>query len=168
LLVRHAKAGSRYRFEGPDSERPLTEKGLAQARRLAAILSGMPRPVRRAVSSPAARCRQTIEPLAAASGVAVDDVDWLSEGAEPLPAFDELRRMAYESDAADGSGGPVAACSHGDVIWGVLDRLARDGVDLGEQPDAPKGGVWVISFASEEERPDAVATARLVRLEEAR
>src|SRR4051812_37770906 len=39
LLVRHGKAGSSDRWEGPDEERPLTPAGRAQARRLAEVLS---------------------------------------------------------------------------------------------------------------------------------
>ena len=38
-LIRHAKAGSRSRYEGDDSERPLSDKGRAQADALAARLA---------------------------------------------------------------------------------------------------------------------------------
>ena len=166
-LVRHAKAGSRYRFDGPDAERPLTPKGAEQARQLAALMDTSPRSVRRALSSPAARCVQTIEPIARSAGVDVEPADWLSEGEDPVPAFAKLCRMAEQADSPDAEGGPVVACTHGDIMWGVIDRLARQGIDLGEQPDSPKGGLWVIRLATEAATSEEVAGAWLVRPEEA-
>ena len=50
---------------------------------------------------------QTVEPLAAALGVAVEADERLAEGAG---------RRALEVLAADG----VVACTHGDVVEGVL------------------------------------------------
>jgi len=165
-LVRHAKAGSRYRFDGPDSERPLTAKGLEQARQLAVLLDSSPRALRRALSSPAARCVQTIEPIARSFGVGVEAADWLSEGEDPVPAFAELCRIAQIADSPDGTGGPIAACTHGDIMWGVLDRLARDGIDIGEQPDSPKGCMWVIRLGPEREAADQATGAWLLCPEE--
>jgi len=60
-LVRHAKAGSRSAWSGPDDLRPLTKTGRRQADALGDLLAE--RRVTRVVSSPSVRCRQTVEPL---------------------------------------------------------------------------------------------------------
>jgi 8-oxo-dGTP diphosphatase len=64
LLVRHAWAGDRDEWEGPDSERPLDERGRAQARDLVALLQAYR--IVEIHTSPARRCLETVEPLAAA------------------------------------------------------------------------------------------------------
>ena len=68
-LVRHSHAGNPARWEGEDAARPLSEKGLSQAERLAALLarSGFAPDV--IVSSPKARAMGTAEILARALGV---------------------------------------------------------------------------------------------------
>jgi len=140
---------NRERWDGPDSERPLTKRGLEQsgviARQLFDLVGRTPS---RVLSSPAVRCRQTVEPLAAASKLDVVEAEWLDEGSDGDGAFGQLRELAVRGDPPSGSGGPVAACSHGDVIWTILERLARLGVDLGAGPYAPKGGVWVIKMTA--------------------
>ncbi|MGO8875525.1 MAG: SixA phosphatase family protein [Acidimicrobiales bacterium] len=145
-LVRHAKAENRDRWEAPDSERPLTTRGLEQSRVIASHLADLGgRQPSRVLSSPARRCHQTVEPLAAASKLEVVQAEWLDEGSDSEYAFEQLRKLAARFDPPSGLGGPVAACTHGDVIWGVLDSLHRLGVDLGPRPEAPKGGVWIIA-----------------------
>jgi broad specificity phosphatase PhoE len=86
-------------------------------------------------SSPAVRCIQTVEPLAKKVGVALEVVPWLDEGSDVSVA---MRRLKPPES--------LVACTHGDVIWGVLEILARAGVDLGERPDAQKGSVWLLDW----------------------
>ena len=62
LVVRHAKAGDRSSWPGADRDRPLSGKGRRQAEALVDTLSDW-KPVR-ILSSPFARCVQTVEPLA--------------------------------------------------------------------------------------------------------
>src|ERR687886_1549296 len=62
LLVRHASAGDRSDFDGPDELRPLDRRGLAQARRLAEVIP-LFRPGALATAEPV-RCRETLAPLA--------------------------------------------------------------------------------------------------------
>jgi 8-oxo-(d)GTP phosphatase len=144
-LVRHGKAENRERWDAPDSERPLVKRGIEQSRLIAGHLVDLVgRAPSRVLSSPAVRCQQTVEPLATASALAVVETQWLNEGSDGQYAFEQLRKLAVRLDPPSGVGGPVAACSHGDVIWEILERLVRLGVDLGRQPDAPKGGVWII------------------------
>lgn len=148
-LIRHAKAESRERWESGDLERPLTKRGLEQSRLISSHLADLDgRHPSRVLSSPAVRCRQTVAPLAAASDLEVVETAWLSEGSKPDYAFEQLRRLAARLDPPSGVGGPIAACTHGDIIWGILERLGMLGVEIGPQPDAPKGCVWTVASTS--------------------
>jgi 8-oxo-(d)GTP phosphatase len=133
-LVRHAKAGSRPDWGQPDELRPLTEAGRVQAEALAGKLA--PLGVQRILTSRFARCTQTVEPLAAAAGVPVEQVQALAEEAD----LDETWAL-LESLAGDGT--EAVLCSHGNVIGPVLDRLHRRGVPLdGDEWSCRKGSVW--------------------------
>lgn len=132
LLVRHANALSRSTWEDDDSKRPLSPKGLRQAELLVPILAGYE--PQRLLSSPAARCWDTIAPLSAASGVAVESDDRLAEGSSL--AVELVRTVAGEN---------VVLCTHGDIIPALLEALAsKDGVHLGKNPRVEKASVWVL------------------------
>ena len=128
VLVRHAKAGDRSTWEGDDRLRPLDPKGEKQAAELPSLLEGVS--IGRIVSSPALRCIQTVEPLAAARGLTV----------EPAPELGEERQWAdgpafLEALLAD----DAVACVHGGIegalgfderfrkgaVWLFEDTLAR-------------------------------------------
>lgn len=132
-LVRHAKAGSRDKWEGDDRERPLTRNGRAQADGLVALFAGSP--VTRLVSSPYVRCVQTLEPLARARGLAVELDARLAEGSALVDA------LALLDELDDGA----VLCSHGDVIPDVIAALERRGTDINGVPDWRKGATWVIA-----------------------
>ncbi len=112
-LVRHAKAGSRRDWGGPDAERPLSGKGRRQAEGLVDLLAD--RPVRRVLSSPYVRCVQTVAPLAEKLGLPVEETAALGEGASAAEAVSLLRDLA---------GTTAVVCTHGDLIPPVLDTLA--------------------------------------------
>ena len=130
LLVRHAKAGDRDRWEGPDDLRPLTPKGEAQAEAMVSDLAGYE--VDRVLSSPYLRCSQTVAPLAAARGLAVEPCDELAEG-EGRAGAALVRRLV------GGPAGYTVLCTHGDVVEEVLDAL---GVRRNEI--TRKGATWVL------------------------
>lgn len=133
-VVRHAKAGSRAKWEGDDSERPLTDAGVNQARELAERLAGSA--TGRLCSSTYLRCRQTLEPLARRLGVAVEFADWLTEGAGGHQLFEQLSRLP------DGS----VLCSHGDVISEFVGMLLRRGIPVSPTPpNVRKASVLEIS-----------------------
>ncbi len=134
LLVRHAKARSRKHWRGDDRDRPLTEGGWDQARRLVDLLCGYE--PRRILSSPFVRCVQTVEPLVKKLGVDLELAEELGEG-NPEAAVELLRRRAGEG---------VAVCTHGDVVPAVLDTVASDGVPLSTTPEWPKGSTWVLGW----------------------
>jgi 8-oxo-dGTP diphosphatase len=132
-LVRHAKAGVRATWSGPDEERPLTRRGRKQARRLVERFQGLD--LERIVSSPFVRCVQTVEPLAAARGLAVEPATGLREGA----SVDELVRAIATLDER-----PTVVCGHGTEIESMIDRLHLDGATIEGTRGIAKGSVWVL------------------------
>ena len=71
ILLRHAWAGHSSKWEGDDDERPLDERGVGQAKEVVDRLA--PFTIDRIVSSPAIRCVQTVEPLAQARGLQIEE-----------------------------------------------------------------------------------------------
>jgi phosphohistidine phosphatase SixA len=132
-LVRHAKAGSRSSWSGPDEARPLNKAGIAQARAVTKWLSK--RPVPRVLSSPFVRCVQTVESLAAVLDVKVEQVEALSEGTSFEAALDLLDEVPEHT----------VLCSHGDVILAAVDALVRRGLAVKGQPVWRKGATWVLN-----------------------
>lgn len=142
-LVRHAHALDRHHWEEPDECRPLSGKGRRQALDLALRLAGT-RP-RRLLTSPALRCRESLEPLSATTGLALEEQAWLAEGSPPAEALEQLLGAlgSLGAPSAPGSGGLVA-CTHGDVLDGVLEQLVASGVPLEGTPRAEKAGTFTL------------------------
>jgi broad specificity phosphatase PhoE len=129
-LIRHAHAGSRSEWTEDDELRPLSDRGLRQAAAIATALTGAG--IDLLLTSRYVRCRQTLEPLAAALGLPVADDALLAEGGWGNDALDALL-------SAVGEGRTVAACSHGDVIPAIVATAVRRGAEL-VGPSAPKKG----------------------------
>jgi phosphohistidine phosphatase SixA len=136
-LVRHAIALERSDWAGDDRLRPLTKRGERQADAIVELLAG--NDVRRITTSPTTRCRDTVLPLAAKVGVAVDDADELAEGADAAATVELLRSLAA-------IGGDAVACTHGDLIPDVIRRLAREGMQWDGNLRFAKGSTWVLSW----------------------
>lgn len=134
-LVRHAHAGTRGKWDGPDLERPLSSKGGDQVDALTAKLADVD--LTRVLSSVAVRCQQTVAPLARARGLDVEVHDALTEGASAAAATTLLWELAS-------AGTTAALSSHGDVIPLALDALRRDGVDVDDRYGLPKGTYYVL------------------------
>jgi len=133
-LIRHAKAKNRQTWEEPDHLRPLTKRGLREARAIAARLGE--EQLARLVSSPFVRCVQTLEPLAVALDLPIETTDALEEGADGESAADLLLSLAGKD--------PIACCTHGDVVFEVVDLVARSGVSLDGPRAAPVASTWVL------------------------
>jgi phosphohistidine phosphatase SixA len=110
ILLRHASAGDREKWTGDDRLRPLDARGRAQALALCDELRA--RGVQRVFSSPYVRCTQTVAPL----GLEIVPDERLAEGAPVAATLALLREL---DDAV--------ACTHGDVIEGVLGRSVKKG-----------------------------------------
>ena len=81
MVVRHADAGDRRSWNGPDMLRPLSAAGRRQAEGLVIRLEDFP--VERILCSPALRCRQTAEPLARDRFLEMEPVEALGVGVIP-------------------------------------------------------------------------------------
>lgn len=133
-VVRHAKAGSRSGWDGPDDQRPLSKPGRRQADALADELAEAE--PSRIISSPYVRCRQTVDPLAARLRLPVELSDALAEGA---PLSDTRALLSKVGDET------AVLATHGDVIGWLLDDLARSGVVLGDD-QLEKGSTWILEL----------------------
>jgi 8-oxo-(d)GTP phosphatase len=137
-LIRHAAAGDRATWTGDDRARPLTKKGERQSEAIAEALGN--HELDAVYSSPYVRCRQTVIPLAARAGLEVENSDHLAEGARDDETLEWLRTMGGKN---------VVACSHGDVIPGVIRRLDALGVPLYSADgvfDVKKGSIWTLAL----------------------
>ncbi|SET64313.1 NUDIX hydrolase [Geodermatophilus poikilotrophus] len=143
LLVRHAKAGSKSDWDGPDELRPLDARGRRQAARLAAVLP-LFRPVE-LLSAERVRCRETLEPLADRLGRGIDPLPPLGEeefAADPQAALGAVERLL----GPRGEPGVAVVCSQGGAIPSVLAALGVRfaGVPGALHPPAAKGSTWVL------------------------
>lgn len=136
FLIRHAHAGDREAWTGPDDQRPLSPKGWRQARALVKLLNG--EDTGRITSSPSLRCTQTVMPLAEAQGRAVEEDARLLEGRDPAEAFSMLEQELR--------GAPIAACTHGDLVPAILELADRSGAALPRDVRWPKGCLWVLEY----------------------
>jgi 8-oxo-dGTP diphosphatase len=132
LLVRHAVAVARRRWDGPDDLRPLTGRGSRQAQALVGLLERFG--VARVLSSPSARCRDTVAPLAHHRSLPVEEVDDLAEGR--AGAATALARSCADVD--------VVLCTHGDVVPEVLEALDEGRLGLARHVPLAKGSVWLL------------------------
>jgi 8-oxo-(d)GTP phosphatase len=131
-LVRHATAG--LRTPAPDDDqRPLDPEGRRQAATIAAVLDLAEGAL--IISSPAARCRQTVEPLAHRHGAAVDLSPALAESSSADGVVRLLERAPSRS----------VMCTHGDVIEPTIGRLLSAGTTLVGPACWDKGTVWILA-----------------------
>ena len=134
LLVRHAHAGSKERWEGDDRVRPLSPRGREAASALVPAL--LPFRPERVVSSPLVRCVETVAPLARRLRLAVETSDRL------LPDAGEAA-VALVEELARGTGA-VVLCTHGETIETLQRSLSAQGLGWGPGSLREKGSVWVL------------------------
>ncbi len=131
-IVRHAKAGKRREWEGPDEMRPLSDKGWEQAQALAEKLK-LISPTN-LISSPATRCIQTLEPLSKAINIKIVSDQRLFEHGDIAKTLEVLEEVEDST----------VISSHGDMIPEVIKLLERRGMEIGSKPDWRKASVWVV------------------------
>jgi 8-oxo-dGTP diphosphatase len=116
ILVRHGSAGRREAWSGDDRLRPLDARGRKQAKGIASALAD--RDVDRILSSPYVRCVQTVEPLAAALELEVEERPELAEGAGASAPSALAEEMADRN---------AVLCTHGDVVEDLLGEPMKKG-----------------------------------------
>jgi 8-oxo-dGTP diphosphatase len=139
VLLRHASAGSRHTFAGPDDERPLDPEGVTRAGVLADVLPCFG--VDRLVSAEPVRCRDTLAPTARTAGVNVAVDPAFNDEAEPAAAARRLTQLAAATP-----GGTTVICSQGKLIPALLEQLTGGSAHAYH---TAKGAGWVLGFAGD-------------------
>jgi 8-oxo-dGTP pyrophosphatase MutT (NUDIX family)/phosphohistidine phosphatase SixA len=142
LLVRHAKAGNKAAWTGPDEARPLSPAGKEQALALRALLPLFGPD--RVHAADRTRCVDTVSGVAEDLGVPVAIEPKLTEEAYAHDPAGAVRRLT----AIVRAGGTPVVCSQGGAIPGLIAALAeKSGIELGRIP-CKKGSTWVLSFSA--------------------
>jgi broad specificity phosphatase PhoE len=134
-LVRHAHAGTKSKWKGPDGARPLSAQGRKEALGLLERLGGYP--VGRVLSSPAERCLQTVQPLAGRLGAPIERLEALGVDGTGPGVLELLTRPSLEQ---------AVLCTHGEVIGKVFEELQGVGLELSDPPRWPKGSTWILQL----------------------
>jgi 8-oxo-dGTP diphosphatase len=119
VVVRHADSVGRSKWSKADPQRPLDRSGREQAKALVPILAAYG--VQRVITSPSVRCFTTVQPYAAAAGIALKTKSGLSEETfeqRPDKAARNLDRLVERGE-------PSALCTHRPVLPTVLERLRK-------------------------------------------
>lgn len=142
VVVRHGEAEPKKGWSGPDDARPLVGRGRRQAERLGKVVGGPP--PTRVISSPALRCRETVEPLAVRYGLEVELSELLATGAG-AEAAGLCRKLAHSEPEESN----LVLCTHREVLVEMLPSLSAEyGCKLGHHPPGAKGGAWTLRFQS--------------------
>ena len=124
VVARHAKSTPRADWKGAEPDRPLTDRGLAQAASLASLYRVWG-PYASVISSPWKRCVQTVDPYLETVGASPDLVESLSEGgyeADPIGTEQLAGELASQHRS-------LLICSHRPVlpaVIGAIGALADD------------------------------------------
>ena len=119
VALRHGKAVPPESWDGPDSTRPLMQRGQDQAASIALGLAAYG--VRKIISSDATRCLATVGPLSELVGRPITVKHGISQDAHAHGQLDVgsviLKRLARKRSAV--------LCSHGPVLPEIIEEVAR-------------------------------------------
>jgi phosphohistidine phosphatase SixA len=133
VLVRHADAGDKRSWQGPDGLRPLSPVGRRQADGLVVRMEDYP--VERILCSPTVRCRQTVEPLARDRFLQVEpDV---ALGVEA--ALSHVLALFWDPKLRS-----AVLCTHGETIGLLFAELSANGLVVDDPLHWPKGSAWLL------------------------
>jgi broad specificity phosphatase PhoE len=133
LVVRHADAGDRRSWRGPDRLRPLSPTGRRQAEGLVVRLEDYP--VDRILSGPTRRCHQTVQPLADDRFLQVEPLAALGVDA----GLTQLWALCWDRRL-----GNAVLCTHGELIGRLLAELVAEGLVAEDRLDWPEGSTWLL------------------------
>ncbi len=140
ILLRHAKAVAKSHWKRADDRRPLDDAGRADAKALAELLACFG-PRARLITSPAARCVETLRPFAELSGAELREEPSLyihhhSSRTDPADSPTSIAALLAEAVTA---GEPTIFCAHRENIP-VLQAAALAALGLAQPPsDAAPG-----------------------------
>ncbi len=148
ILVRHASAGRKEDWPGPDASRPLDAHGAADAQVLASLMACFA-PVARVISSPALRCTETVRPYAESfSGTVEAEVCLTPYGrTSDFPTrTDQVDALRTLLSALVADRRPAVLCLHRENLPDVLSEACAvlgAPAAVPADPSLPKGGFWV-------------------------
>jgi 8-oxo-(d)GTP phosphatase len=119
IALRHGKAIAPEMWDGPDSTRPLMQRGVDQAASIAAGIAAYA--PQRLISSTATRCLSTIHPAAQLLGREVTATASISQDAYERgtsKVTDVVTKRLRKKKS-------VVLCSHGPVLPQIIDEVAR-------------------------------------------
>jgi 8-oxo-dGTP diphosphatase len=118
VVLRHAKALARKRWDGDDPSRPLTEEGAVQAKSLGPTLAAYG--VTRVVTSSSTRCVQTVQPYVDEHVLVASHTVALSE------ELADAEAIAGLLDGLMSDTEPTVICSHRPVLPMLIEHLGVD------------------------------------------
>jgi 8-oxo-dGTP diphosphatase len=143
FLVRHADAGDKQSWNGPDVGRPLSSAGFRQAEGLVMRMEDYP--VDRILCSPTVRCQQTVQPLARDRLLPIEPVAALDVDA----GLTELLELFWDRRLRN-----AVLCTHGESISRLFAQLTARGLVAAEPLHWPKGSTWLLHHT---DRPEVHA-----------
>lgn len=138
VLLRHTKAVSRASWDGEDTERPLTHRGIADAYRLIPPLAALS--LTRVVSSSALRCTDTVRPYARDRGLDLETERLLSEEGfveAPDRAAETIRKLLVDGE-------PAVVCSHRPALPDLLAAATERARCVVPSVQLPPGGFHLL------------------------
>jgi phosphohistidine phosphatase SixA len=135
-LIRHAHAGNKQTWRGPDDQRPLSATGQHEAAGLIRQLRA--HPITTLVSSPALRCQQTLQPLAERRRLPITCDQRLRVDA----TVDQAAMLLFRPDLED-----AVLCTHGELIGQLLEMLRARGTPISQHAQWPKASTWLLRVA---------------------
>jgi 8-oxo-dGTP pyrophosphatase MutT (NUDIX family)/phosphohistidine phosphatase SixA len=118
IAVRHGKAVDPGLWDGPDSTRPLMQRGADQAAGIAKGIAAFA--PERIISSTAVRCLTTVAPLSQLTGITVKPTDAISQDAYETGGSSVPEVVAKRLKRKVGA----VLCSHGPVLPRIVAEIA--------------------------------------------
>ncbi len=119
IALRHGKAVSPESWDGPDSTRPLMQRGVDQSASIAHGVAAF-RPAS-LISSTAVRCVSTIAPIARITGLEVTEVEGISQDAYASRGDRVARVVRNALDRNE----TTVFCSHGPVLPQIVSAVVE-------------------------------------------
>ena len=164
ILLRHAKAVAKSHWKRADDRRPLDDAGRADAKALAELLACFG-PRARLITSPAARCVETLRPFAELTGVELREEPSLyihHQSSRTVPADSHPSIAALLSEAI-AAGEPTIFCAHRENIpvlqAAALAALAALGVAQPPSDAAPGSALANSALATSARAQSALANS---------
>jgi 8-oxo-dGTP diphosphatase len=151
VVLRHGSAGTRATWSGEDADRPLDATGHAQAAVFSELLDAYE--VERVWSAGLRRCVDTVRPFAAEHGRTVEIEPLFAEEGYSLHADSAVAQML----ALTRTSSPVAVCSQGGVVEGLVEGLCTELGGALPPSDAVRKGGFVVLHLAVEGPPEVVA-----------